>query len=120
MINTNITVYKFSFCWNCLIFLGDKSLQVYSLDDFTEVSYSPITFFKYGVNNIRFNKTGDLLVTSDTEGSSHVLKLDRISCEVSFDFNLKKVESFMCLFFETNVICFSCNDDFNFFFFNTA
>jgi len=72
---------------------GDKSLQVYNLDDFTEVSYSPIKFFKYGVNNIRFNKTGDLLVTSNTEGSSHVLKLDKTTCEIVHVFSHSDVNT---------------------------
>ena len=93
MVTLTIPFYYFS-----AYFLGDKSLQVYNLDDFTEVSYSPIKFFKYGVNNIRFNKTGDLLVTSNTEGSSHVLKLDKTTCEVSFDLNLLKAHYFMLIF----------------------
>jgi len=72
---------------------GDKSLQVYNLDDFTEVDYSPIKIFKYGVNNIRFNKSGHLLLTSNTEGSCHILKVTKTACEILHVFSHSDVNT---------------------------
>uniref|UniRef100_F6VAM8 WD repeat, SAM and U-box domain-containing protein 1 n=1 Tax=Ciona intestinalis TaxID=7719 RepID=F6VAM8_CIOIN len=54
---------------------GDKTLRVYSATTFTELPYSPIKIFKYGVNFVKFDKSGSLLASACSDGKAHLFQV---------------------------------------------
>nr|CAB3267740.1 WD repeat, SAM and U-box domain-containing protein 1 [Phallusia mammillata] len=61
---------------------GDKSVRVYELESFKELSYSPIKSFQYGVNHVTFNKDGSVLAAAGTDGKAHLFKLSKKQADV--------------------------------------
>ncbi|XP_078486552.1 WD repeat, SAM and U-box domain-containing protein 1 isoform X1 [Ciona intestinalis] len=61
---------------------GDKTLRVYSATTFTELPYSPIKIFKYGVNFVKFDKSGSLLASACSDGKAHLFQLSETDYQV--------------------------------------
>ena len=49
---------------------GDKVLRVWNLDDFTELSYSPLSGHRYSINGCTFSPVNNWLVSYSTDGKA--------------------------------------------------